>query len=318
MSRARFTFAVAAALAATAACSLAVDLSGLSEPEPVDAGGPGSEAASDASVEAAPDGASDALPGTCTATTVIDTPLTSTLGTWTPLAYNQAGNYPKVESFFGDPAAVLIAFVDTTPIPNDARNSKDAAAAFYVPPERQEAVGGLWQTTPVPLRAFDVELEVLVKCTSGNSCADGVAFAWLDEQTVSPPTGVSTGHVQGLPPGVSGAAVLLDDYRNTVADTDDPATPSIELVQLDKDKTLGHYAWVTSSKATPFLATWHKLSISLRTTTVTVGYDGTPWLVGTAPAIARGVVAITAGTGGLTDAVAVRNVKASFYDCAPP
>lgn len=77
------------------------------------------------------------------------------------------------------------------------------------------------------------------------------------------------------------------------------------------------YKWVVASKGTSFLAAYHKLSISARGTIVTVGYDGTPVLIGSLPMVTRGLVGITTATGDQTNAVAVRNVKASFYDCAP-
>jgi hypothetical protein len=41
-------------------------------------------------------------------------------------------------------------------------------------------------------------------------------------------------------------------------------------------------------------------------------------LSGTVRSLERGIIGITVGTGGWTDAVAARNVEASFYDCAPP
>ncbi|MEA2749745.1 MAG: hypothetical protein QOI41_3888, partial [Myxococcales bacterium] len=49
----------------------------------------------------------------------------------------------------------------------------------------------------------------------------------------------------------------------------------------------------------------------------TVAYDGAPAVTGMVPAVVQGLVGLSAGTGGETDAVAVRNVKASFYDCVP-
>lgn len=64
-------------------------------------------------------------------------------------------------------------------------------------------------------------------------------------------------------------------------------------------------------------AAWHSLTVSLRGDTVGVGYDGVFWIIGLVRPITRGVVGLTAGTGGQTNAVAVRNVKGAFYDCTP-
>lgn len=82
----------------------------------------------DASIEAAMDSA----PPPCVPQSVIDTPLTSTLESWSLRSFSQSGGYPKV------------------------------------------AVGGIWQTTTLALRSFDLELEFHVKCTESGSCADGL------------------------------------------------------------------------------------------------------------------------------------------------
>ena len=104
-----------------AACSLVTDLDGFAEPFSREAGNDafaGAETSIPDGADGAAEAAFDPAPP-CVAQTVIDTPLTATLGTWSPRS-SQAGGYPKVESFFGSPAAVLIPFVDTTPVPIDA------------------------------------------------------------------------------------------------------------------------------------------------------------------------------------------------------
>ena len=72
-----------------------------------------------------------------------------------------------------------------------------------------------------------------------------------------------------------------------------------------------------ASQPSTFLQAWHKLGISVRGDTVKVRYDGGPALTATVPSVARGLIGISGGTGGQTDAVAVRNVKGSFYGCVP-
>jgi hypothetical protein len=246
---------------------------------------------------------------------VIDTPLTSTFGSWSTRAYQQTG-YPTIEPFFGMRAAVLFPFVDTTPVPIDAGNP-DAGPTFYYPPERENAVAGIWQTTPLALHAFDVELELYVKCTKSGSCADGVAFAWLDMTSPTLLTNPNVGHQHGLPRATAGGAVLLDDWANSSADTSDPPAPTLQIVKIDATKDLGHYPWVVAYQPSAFLGGWHKLTVSVRGDAVNARLDANEPINAKVPPIVRGLVGISAGTGGRTDAIAVRNVKGSFYDCTP-
>lgn len=302
------------AVGAVVACSLTTDLDGLSDGVS-DASVPDA-AGADALAEAAlMDATNDVAPPPCKASTVIDSPLTTDLGGWAPRASGQTG-YPKTESFFGTNAAVLFPFVDTTPIPIDA-GDPDAGPTFFDPPERTNAISALWQTTPVALRSFDVELEVHVRCTTGGSCADGVAFAWLGTASASVLPNTNKGGAQGIPSGVEGAAVLLDNYENNPDEIPDPAAPSLQVVQLDPTKVPGQYPWIVSSTSMPFLAAWHKLGITLRGTMVTVRFDGAVVLSTTIKPVVSGLVGITGGTGGQTDAVAVRSFRGSFYDCVP-
>ena len=156
-----------------------------------------------------------------------------------------------------------------------------------------------------------------MRCTNAGSCADGVAFAWLGTTSASALPNTNTGGAQGLPSGVEGAAVLLDDYQNEPPETPDPVAPSLQVVQLDPTKVPGSYPWIVTSKATPFLGAWHKLGIALRGTMVTVRFDGAVVLSAAVKPLVSGLVGITGGTGGETDAVAVRSFKGSFYDCVP-
>lgn len=304
------------AVGALVACSLTTDLDGFSEPVPREAGSDAATAPDTSVVDANAEAANDSAPPPCVPQMVIDTPLTSTLGSWSPRSFSQSGGYPKVESFFGSPAAVLFPFVDTTPVPIDA-GDPDAGPTFFNPPERTGAIGGIWQTTPLALRSFDFALEFFVKCTKASSCADGIGIGWFDTLDAGAPNPNNSGHIMGFPAAVAGGAVIADVFRNDTSDTSDPPVPALELVKLDATKMLGHYPWVVASVGVDFRAAWHKLTISVRGSGVTVGYDGTQTFKGTVPMVAKGLVGISAGTGGQTDAVAVRNVKGSFYDCTP-
>ncbi|MDB5216893.1 MAG: hypothetical protein JWO86_4820 [Myxococcaceae bacterium] len=314
----RIAFVVAlGAAGAGVACSLTTDLNGFSEPFPRDAGSD-VFVSPDTSVivDAAPEASVDSAPPPCIAQTTIDTPLTSTLDMWSPRSSMQSGGYPKVESFFGMKAAVLLPFVDTTPVPIDA-GDPDAGPTFFYPPERNDAIGGIWRTTPVALRSFDVAFDFFVKCTKNGSCADGFAFVWLDTTAVANLSNKNSGSEMGIPALVSGGAVFADNHRNDSTESSDPPVPALEIVKLEAAKTVGHYPWVVASKGINFIGAWHKLAISVRGDVVTVAYDGAPAVTGMVPSVVQGLVGLSAGTGGETDAVAVRNVKASFYDCVP-
>jgi hypothetical protein len=309
----RIAFVVA--VSAAVACSLTTDLIGLSggASETPEASGVDSTVDDVVVADAPP----DAPPPPCKASTVLDTPLTADLGSWSPRADGQT-KHPKVEAFVGASATVLFPVVDATRVLLDAGDpDADAGPTYYYPPEIADAISGIWQTTPVALRSFDAEFEVHVRCTSSGSCADGVAFAWLGTTSASALASKNSGGAQGLPGSVEGAAVLLDDYKNDPTESDDPAVPSLQIVQLDPTRTPGKYAWTLTSKATPFLGAWHKVSVSLRGTAITVSYDGAFALSGTVKPLVSGLIGITAATGGESDAVAVRNFKGSFYDCVP-
>ena len=300
------------ALAATAACSLTTDLSGYAgsdDPPASDAATSAETATSDA-----PFDASEAAPPPCNADRVLDAPFTTTLGDWSPRAIRN-GSYPKIEMIQGNPAAVLYPIVDTTPFPVDPKNP-DAGTTSA--PERTNAVSGIWQVSPLALRSFDVELELLVRCTSSGSCADGAAFIWLDTTNEALLNDGGPGHMQGSPAAVSGGAVFFDDFHNGDAiEPLDPVTPALEIVKIESSKRVGTYPWVAASQPSTFLGGWHKLGISVRGDTVNVRYDGVPALTAMVPSVARGVIGISGGTGGETDAVAVRNLKGSFYACTP-
>ena len=110
-----------------AACSFTVDLTGFSSgseaalvPLEASADGPAADGAlPDAHVDTAPP---------CLPSTVIDAPFTSDIGSWVPRSLSNK-DYPRVESFFGAPAGVLLPFVDTTPIPVDAGNPEAARSS---------------------------------------------------------------------------------------------------------------------------------------------------------------------------------------------
>lgn len=292
-----------------AGCSLVTDLSGFSEPV-TDAGTPPDAAApSDArppSDDAGDDAAGDAP--SCVPSVVADTKIESGLEDWLPFAY-RANGYPKVEAFGGGPAAVLF---PTVVVPAGAGTDGG-------PPDPQiyGAHSGIWRPGAVPLAAFDLDVEVFVACTTTSSCADGLVVAWIDSTTLADLTNTNDGHVAGLPASRAGAAVILDDYGNDATETTDPPPPTIQIVQLDATKSLGQYPWQAATAGLSFLGAWHRLGVRLRGGDVSATIDGAAVLSGKVRAIERGLFGLTAGTGGETDAVALRDLHAKFYACVP-
>jgi hypothetical protein len=86
---------------------------------------------------------------------------------------------------------------------------------------------------------------------------------------------------------------------------------------MDKTKSIDTYPWQITIAPSTFPGTWHTYSVSLRGTTVSTTYDGAASITGQVTPIASGIVGFTAGVGGESDAVAIRNVTAQFYDCKP-
>ena len=294
-------FAIASVVAVLAGCSVFVDLDGLAGPLTVDGGEDGATTleageAGDAGIDV------DIPLPRCDASTTIDEPFTDSLGSFVPIQL-QAPGYPTPGAFDGDKAAVIL------PIVAVAAGS-DAAA-----PELQNAHGGLWFPTVVPLQEVDVDFEMQVRCPGPGSCADGLAFAWLDLASAGALTNDNTGHKAGLPEGVSGAAFYADDYQNDVGETTDPPVPALEIVGIDRTKPVGTYPWVVASRAASFLGAWHAIGLRVRGGSVTVTYDGATFLTGSVAPIAQGMVGLTAGTGGETDAIAVRKFKGRFFAC---
>jgi hypothetical protein len=288
-------------VSATAACSLLVDTSGYSGGESQD-GAPEATATDATTGDVGVVDASSDVVVACDASTTVNTPLTVDLGSWVPHERRLSG-YPKVASFESTPAAVLFPVVTD---PGDGGSN-----------ELKAAVSGLWMPTPVPLQAFDVDFDVFVRCTSNGSCADGLLVAWLDTQDPSVLDNPNTGAVGGLPDSTNGAAVVLDDFQNDAPETVDPAPPTIQVISLDPTKPIGGYTWLVSYADVPFLGAWHKVAISVRAGDVHVRYDGADTLTASVKPVTTGLFGFTAGTGGETDAVAIRNVHAAFYACTP-
>jgi hypothetical protein len=232
------------------------------------------------------------------------------LGAFT--AFSTVNGYPNEESFFGDDALVLIPFRDTSL--KDAGPDADAQPGD---PEILDSHSGLFYSTPVPLSAFDVSFDAKVVCTSGSSCADGLIFTWLDLQSTAALTNKSGGSAAGLPDFTGGSLFNIDDYKNDPSEQNDPYAPSLQIDVLDKTKAVGGYAWQQAITKTTVIGDWHSYTLTLRAAEVKVTVDGVLTLDTPVPALMSGIVGFTSGTGGESDAVAIRHFRSTFYDCQP-
>lgn len=233
----------------------------------------------------------------CVPAVTVDEGFTTSLGGWTKHSYstsNPAFDYPKLEVYDGAPSTVIL------PIRREGNELYDVRS-------------GLWFPSVVPLVALDVSADVDVRCTSPSSCADGFLVTWLDTKDHG---ALDTTTVGGnpLPPGIAGAAVLFDTYRSP--EINDPVAPSLQIVT--PGRTTPSDGWRVGSVSSAFLGGPHRLTLSLRGETLRVSLDGSVRISDKVPVFASGLFGFVASTGGQTDAVAIRNVSASFYPCTPP
>jgi len=275
-----------------AACTLFTDLGGFSKPD-ADASAPPTDAssASDTPTTFAPETGVDAG---CVATTTLDAELTSTIPSELVPRTFAIEQYPRIEDFFGSPAAVLI------PQPTFGNGGEP----------RLDVHSNLWFSSAIALVAFDVAFDFHVRCAASNNCADGLGFGWFDTVDTTTLVNDNTGAEYGFPNG-RGAAVLLDTYRNDPNESPDPPAPSIQLIGADATRT------VISSSPKDFLGNWRRLEIQKRGATVIVKLDGADLLIGNVPAFDKGLVGIGSSTGGQSNSAAIRKLSAKFYSCTP-
>jgi hypothetical protein len=200
-----------------------------------------------------------------------------------------------------------------------------AAAAAAIP----SPVGGGWQlngsarvsgsqlvlTDPVQNEAGDavfpspVGPAVHARFTTtigGGTGADGIAFAILDATTTTPTAlGLAGGRLGWAP--LSGVAVVLDTYQGFY-------NPSANFVGIATGTVNGgaglKYA-ATAALPTSLRAGSHVVDVTTTSTTVTVSVDGGTPLIANVAVPARGLLAFSGGTGGLTDSHAVSAVSIS-------
>ncbi len=79
--------------------------------------------------------------------------------------------------------------------------------------------------------------------------------------------------------------------------------------------TVSTYAWQKAIEPLTFANAWHTITISQRNGNVTLSYDGVKQLTAIVTLVTTGLVGFTAGVGGESDAVGVRNFSGTFYDC---
>lgn len=313
--RFRWLWLVASGAAITAAgCSAITSFTGLAGVDE-DGGSQSTDASADRRVStdanSVPDTSTDVGPTACNASKTIAAALTKDMGSFTP--YSTFMGYPNVEPFFGDTALVLLPFRDTSLV--DAGPDADPVPKQS---EIKDVNSGIWLTTPLPLTSFDVSFEAQIRCTSAGSCADGLIFAWLDTTNATLLSNKTYGNGAGVPDMVGGGGIDIDNYKNDSTESNDPYAPSLQILALDATKAAGRYQWWTAIEKVSFADAWHKYTIKQRGGAVTLTFDGAMQLTATIPTVKTGLVGLTAGTGGESDAVAVRAFSGTFYDCVAP
>ncbi len=233
---------------------------------------------------------------TCVAALQITDALTTIDGTrWQIVKDSSNGDHPKAVTGGESPLAGTVVSL-VTPMAGNSR-------------------GGLWLQAPVPTRAFDVKLSVYVAC--GGTCGDGLAFVWADTTDRTLLDMAASGRALGVPPKADGGALLLDLHQN--AETADPPTPNLEIIQIDGTKAPGSYAWIKGNtpKTDMLLAKEHTLGLRLRKGTLEVQVDGV--IATSAPTSAgfSAIFGVTASTGADTALFLIRDFSGTFYDCDP-
>jgi hypothetical protein len=140
----------------------------------------------------------------------------------------------------------------------------------------------------------------------GGTGADGIAFAILDATTTTPTAlGLAGGRLGWAP--LSGVAVVLDTYQGFY-------NPSANFVGIATGTVNGgaglKYA-ATAALPTSLRAGSHVVDVTTTSRTVTVSVDGGTPLIANVAVPARGLLAFSGGTGGLTDSHAVSAVSIS-------
>lgn len=189
------------------------------------------------------------------------------------------------------------------------------AVLSLVTPGAGTSRGGVWLLAAVPTRAFDVKLSTYVKC--GGTCGDGLAIVWADTADRTLLDAAASGRGFGIPAKANGGALALDLYQN--AESSDPPTPNLSVLQLDATKNPGDYAWSKAStpKTDSLLGTEHTLELKLRKGMLEVKVDGAT--VANAPTGSGfpALFGVTAATGSSTALFLIRSFSGAFYDCDP-
>lgn len=179
------------------------------------------------------------------------------------------------------------------------------------------ARGGVWYKPIVPFTAFDVDLDLEIKCVT--SCGDGLAVVFVDPATETQLDTAEPSLTLGIPGQLNGGAVALNLTENTaVGDSD---SPNMQILELDATKVPGQHAWVlTQSPQNAGLRNAAlRVAMSLRDKQVTVRVNGTIVTQGAMPRLPpEGTFGIVSSSGGYTSAPYFGDVHAKFYRCNVP
>jgi hypothetical protein len=179
------------------------------------------------------------------------------------------------------------------------------------------ARAGVWYKPVVPFTAFDVDIDVQMKCVS--NCGDGLAVVFVDPATETMLDSAQAGAAIGIPGQLNGGAVALNLTENPgLGDTD---SPNMQILELDATKVPAQHDWTLANspqdlglRNTPL-----RVAMSLRDKQVTVRVNGAIVMQGAMPRLpAEGTFGFTAASGGYTSGPYFGDVHAKFYRCNAP
>jgi hypothetical protein len=180
-----------------------------------------------------------------------------------------------------------------------------------------DARGGVWYKPIVPFTAFDVDIDLEIKCLT--NCGDGFAVVFVDPATETRLDSAQASLTIGIPGQLNGGAVALNLAENQgIGDT---ASPNMQVLELDATKVPGQHAWVLSQSPQNFglRNTSLRVAMSLRDKQVTVKVNGSIAIQGAMPRLpAEGTFGFVASSGGYTSAPYFGDLHAKFYRCNAP
>jgi len=231
----------------------------------------------------------------CVPAVVIDDPLT-TISVLTWQTYSSQSDYPTAKDAG---TGVLMAAINASMQPS------------------QHA--GMWLREPVPTTAFDVSFDYLIRCKNDESCADGLAAAWLDTADAGALEEGNPGKELGIPKLPGGAAAIKLDVKLSAPDLSEDTFPTLIVHAMDagtSDKTP-----TAMLRGDALVGEVRRITMRLRKGMLTVdsSNDAGTSITVTGPTRSGflGYFGFTASTGAHYDAAYVGSFHGEFYACEP-